>query len=63
MVKKSLSAKYEEHIKEVNIKNKDDKKLQKTIQMFIDSYKYETDKILKTNVDKPGVLDVINKII
>ena len=63
MVKKYLSAKYEEHIKEVNIKNEDDKQLQKTIQMFMDSYKYETDKILKTNVDKPGVLDVINKII
>ena len=61
MVKKYLSAKYEEHIKEVNIKNEDDKKLQKTIQMFMDSYKYETDKILKTNIDKPGVLDVIIK--
>jgi len=57
MVKKYLSAKYEEHIKEVNIKNEDEKQLHKTIQMFTDSYKF-----LKANIDKPGVLDIINKM-
>ena len=42
--------------------DEDEKQLQKTIRMFMDSYRYETDKFLKANIDKPGVLDVINKI-
>ena len=47
MVKKYLSAKYEEHIKEVNIKNEYDKKLITTV--------YKQDVINKIN-DKKEVV-------
>ena len=42
--------------------SEDEKQFQKQKQMYMDSYKYETGKFLKANIDKPGVLDVINKI-